>query len=211
MDGGQHGRVRADVAHDKLWRWATGARSARPGGRWRRCAGRGWRASAGASPMGARARPVVPVGLRDGPLVGGAATLVVLRVAGVVPVPGGAADPRQVVADGDRLPRHDVAPVRGLPDLRVDRQREDGDRRARRPDRDPQPGHGRRGGPLRPDGGECLPADAPSKGGSEATVRVAKADLVPTDANLLAAMRSGRRWRRPARRSAWRSTHAQHG
>lgn len=31
----------------------------------------------------------------------------------------------------------------------------------------------------------CLPADAPSKGGSEATVRVAKADLAPTDANLL--------------------------
>ena len=33
----------------------------------------------------------------------------------------------------------------------------------------------------------CAPADAPSKGGSEATVRVAKADLVPTDANLLPA------------------------
>ncbi len=32
----------------------------------------------------------------------------------------------------------------------------------------------------------CVPADAPSKGGSEATVQVAKADLVPTDANLLA-------------------------
>ena len=31
----------------------------------------------------------------------------------------------------------------------------------------------------------CLPADAPTKGGVEATVRVAKADLVPTDANLL--------------------------
>jgi hypothetical protein len=31
----------------------------------------------------------------------------------------------------------------------------------------------------------CLPADPPTKGGSEATVRVAKADLVPTDANLL--------------------------
>lgn len=30
----------------------------------------------------------------------------------------------------------------------------------------------------------CLPADPASKGGSEATVRVAKADLVPTDANL---------------------------
>jgi hypothetical protein len=31
----------------------------------------------------------------------------------------------------------------------------------------------------------CLPADAASKGGSEATVRIAKADLVPTEANLL--------------------------
>jgi hypothetical protein len=31
----------------------------------------------------------------------------------------------------------------------------------------------------------CLPADAASKGGVEATVRVAKADLVPTEANLL--------------------------
>ena len=30
----------------------------------------------------------------------------------------------------------------------------------------------------------CLPADPASKGGSEATVRVAKADLVPTQANL---------------------------
>ncbi|MGB7964300.1 MAG: IS21 family transposase, partial [Propionicimonas sp.] len=30
----------------------------------------------------------------------------------------------------------------------------------------------------------CLPADPASKGGSEATVRVAKADLVPTEANL---------------------------
>ncbi len=33
----------------------------------------------------------------------------------------------------------------------------------------------------------CLPADAPTKGGVEATVRVAKADLVPTEANLLPA------------------------
>lgn len=31
----------------------------------------------------------------------------------------------------------------------------------------------------------CVPYDPESKGGSEATVRVAKADLVPTDANLL--------------------------
>jgi hypothetical protein len=31
----------------------------------------------------------------------------------------------------------------------------------------------------------CVPADPQSKGGSEATVRIAKADLVPTTANLL--------------------------
>jgi hypothetical protein len=31
----------------------------------------------------------------------------------------------------------------------------------------------------------CLPADPQAKGGSEATVRIAKADLVPTEANLL--------------------------
>jgi hypothetical protein len=30
----------------------------------------------------------------------------------------------------------------------------------------------------------CVLADPQSKGGSEATVRIAKADLVPTDANL---------------------------
>ena len=36
----------------------------------------------------------------------------------------------------------------------------------------------------------CVPFDPESKGGSEATVRVAKADLVPTDANLLDAYSS---------------------
>ncbi len=36
----------------------------------------------------------------------------------------------------------------------------------------------------------CVPADPESKGGSEATVRIAKADLVPTEANLLPAYRS---------------------
>jgi hypothetical protein len=36
----------------------------------------------------------------------------------------------------------------------------------------------------------CVPADPESKGGSEATVRVAKADLVPTDHNLRPAYRS---------------------
>ena len=36
----------------------------------------------------------------------------------------------------------------------------------------------------------CVPFDPESKGGSEATVRVAKADLVPTEANLLGAYAS---------------------
>ena len=36
----------------------------------------------------------------------------------------------------------------------------------------------------------CVPADPQSKGGSEATVRIAKADLVPTDHNLRPAYRS---------------------
>jgi transposase len=36
----------------------------------------------------------------------------------------------------------------------------------------------------------CFPADPESKGSSEATVRIAKADLVPTEANLLAEYRT---------------------
>ena len=36
----------------------------------------------------------------------------------------------------------------------------------------------------------CVPADPESKGGVESTVRIAKADLVPTEANLLPAYRS---------------------
>ena len=35
----------------------------------------------------------------------------------------------------------------------------------------------------------CVPYDPASKGGSESTVKLAKADLVPTDANLLAGVR----------------------
>ena len=39
----------------------------------------------------------------------------------------------------------------------------------------------------------CVPFDPESKGGSEATVRIAKADLVPTKANLLTGYNSLRR------------------
>ena len=45
-------------------------------------------------------------------------------------------------------------------------------------------GRGRRPLPVGITVATCVPADPESKGGSEATVRVAKADLVPTDANL---------------------------
>ena len=42
----------------------------------------------------------------------------------------------------------------------------------------------------------CVPADPQSKGGSEATVRIASADLVPTDANLLPEYSSFGQYRR---------------
>ena len=53
----------------------------------------------------------------------------------------------------------------------------------------------------------CVPDDPESKGGSEATVRIAKADLVPTDANLLRRLQVlGGAGRRRATRSWSRST-----
>ena len=52
----------------------------------------------------------------------------------------------------------------------------------------------------------CVPADPQTKGGSEATVRIAKADLVPTDANLLDQYRTFGALELACRRSATRST-----
>ena len=46
----------------------------------------------------------------------------------------------------------------------------------------------------------CLPADPQSKGGSEATVRIATADLVPTEANLLPDYSSFAEYRRACQR-----------
>ena len=51
-----------------------------------------------------------------------------------------------------------------------------------------------------------MPFDPESKGGVEATVKIAKADLVPSDANLLPAYGSFAGWRRPAASSAAGST-----
>ena len=47
----------------------------------------------------------------------------------------------------------------------------------------------------------CEPADPASKGGSEAAVKISKADLVPTDANLLPELRSFAELQAAARRS----------
>jgi hypothetical protein len=52
----------------------------------------------------------------------------------------------------------------------------------------------------------CVPFDPESKGGSEATVRIAKADLVPTKANLLSGYNCSPSSARRARCSARRST-----
>ena len=58
----------------------------------------------------------------------------------------------------------------------------------------------------------CVPADPQTKGGSEATVRIAKADLVPTDHNLRDETTSpSRSSRTPAARSARASTRASTG
>ena len=53
----------------------------------------------------------------------------------------------------------------------------------------------------------CRPFDPESKGGTEATVKIAKADLVPAQANLARGVRQLRAsWRRTARRGASGST-----
>ncbi len=51
----------------------------------------------------------------------------------------------------------------------------------------------------------CVPFDPESKGGAEATVRIAKADLVPTDANLRGWHKAPTRVGRSSTLRAWRS------
>ena len=82
------------------------------------------------------------------------------------------------------------------------REREDGHDRARRWHRAAPPGHRRRLVPLWVCDPHMQVGRSPVKGGSEATVRIAKADIVPTTANLLEATtasrsstpRAGTRW-----------------
>ena len=120
----------------------------------------------------------------DGPTVDGEEDGVVLRVVGVVEVPG-----RDRVAgphhpDGVRRPGRHVPVGRRRPYLRADRQREVRDRRTCRPDPGPEPaGRGVRPA-LLGDRSHLPTRDPASKGGVENAVKLAKADIVPTDTNL---------------------------
>ena len=82
--------------------------------------------------------------------------------------------------------RRRAAAGRRGPGLPADRQREDRHRRARGRDARANPGAVEFGRHYGLTVATCVPYDPASKGGSESTVKLAKADLVPTDANLLA-------------------------
>ncbi|MFE9446096.1 hypothetical protein ACFYO2_45990 [Streptomyces sp. NPDC006602] len=122
----------------------------------------------------------------EGPRIA-ASDLAVLRVAVVVAVSGRDPGLGLHVGHAGGLPGHHVQADRRGADLRVDGQREDGDRRAHRRDPGAPSADGRRGPALRLPGGQLRALRPESKGGAEATVRIAKADLVPTNANLLPA------------------------
>ena len=142
------GQIRADVVHDKLVAMGfTG--SERTTRRAVGAAQKAWWA-------GHRRvfRPWMPEpGLwlqfdwGDGPRIAGRPHVVVLRLAGLVPVPGGAADLGPHAADAAGLSGRDPAPSGRGADLCADRQREDRHRRARRPGPGPAPrcGGGRAG------------------------------------------------------------------
>ncbi|MGZ6617648.1 MAG: IS21/IS408/IS1162 family transposase [Solirubrobacteraceae bacterium] len=180
-----HGRIRADVAHDKLV--ALGYQgSGRTTRRWVAESKRRWRRR-----HGRRTRPWIPEpGLwmqwdyGDGPKAGGLATVLFCawlawsRFRVVVPLRdktmpsvvmgldralrlfGGA--PTYALTDNEKTVSVDhVCGIAVRNPLIVEVARHYGLTIA-----------------------TCVPADPQSKGGSEATVRVAKADLVPTDHNL---------------------------
>ena len=146
------GQIRADVVHDKLVAMGfTG--SERTTRRAVAAAKKAWRA-------GHRRvfRPWMPEpGLwlqfdwGDGPTDRRPAHVVVLRLAGLVPVPGGAADLGPHAADAAGLSGRDAARARRGADVCVDRQREDRHRRARRPGPGPASRRGGRGPALRDD------------------------------------------------------------
>ena len=146
-----HGRVRADVAHEKLLR----PRLRRLRADHAACGGRDQarvrgRPSARLPALDPRARHVVPVRLGQGPPDRRARHAALVRLARLEPVPGGHPDLGPHAADGDRLPRRDAAPVRRRPHLCPHRQRADGHGRPGGRDRREAPDPRRRGPPLWP-------------------------------------------------------------
>jgi transposase len=181
-----HGKLRADVAHDKLV--ALGYQgSERTTRRVVAAAKRAWRA-------GNRRvyRPWVPEPGRwlqwdygNGPMVGGRATLLFCawlawsRFRVVLPIFDKAL-PSVVACLDTALRRFGGVPTYGLTDNEKTVTVEHVARIAvRNPEMVAAAGH--YGLQI----ATCLPADPEAKGGSEAAVRIAKADLVPTEANLL--------------------------
>ena len=141
--------------------------------------------AAGVSAVDRRAWDVGAVGLGHRSGHRGPKDESVLCVVGVVEVPGSGAVLGSQVGDGDRLCRPGDEGLRWCTDVLVDRQR------AHRPRSTTS--RGCRSGIRRWSRSAVTTGsrsrrvcrrDPESKGGSEATVRVAKADLVPTDANL---------------------------
>ncbi|MDQ6849094.1 MAG: IS21 family transposase, partial [Actinomycetota bacterium] len=183
-----HGRIRADIAHRKLVALGYGG-SERTTRRWVAEAKRRWRRE-----HGRRTRPWIPEpGLwmqfdyGDGPVVDGRATVLFCawfawsRFRVVVPLRDKTL--LSVVIGLDRaLRRFDGVPTYALTD---NERTVSVDHVCGIAVRNPQIVAVARHYGLTIT--TCVPADPQSKGGSEATVRIAKADLVPTDHNLRAA------------------------
>jgi transposase len=183
-----HGRIRADVAHSKLV--ALGYEgSARTTRRWVAESKRRWRRE-----HGRRTRPWIPEpGLwmqwdyGDGPVVDGRQTVLFCawlawsRYRVVVPLRDKTL-PSVVIGLDRALRRFDGVPTYALTD---NERTVSVDHVCGVAVRNPQIVSVARHYGLTI--ATCVPADPQSKGGSEATVRIAKADLVPTDHNLRAA------------------------
>jgi transposase len=182
------GRIRADVAHAKLV--ALGYEgSSRTTRRWVADAKRRWRRE-----HGRRTRPWIPEpGLwmqwdyGDGPVVDGRATVLFCawlawsRYRVVVPLRDKTL-PSVVIGLDRALRRFDGVPTYALTD---NERTVSVDHVCGIAVRNPQIVQVARHYGLTIT--TCVPADPQSKGGSEATVRIAKADLVPTDHNLRSA------------------------
>ena len=140
------------------------------------------------SAVDSRAGPVAAVRLGRGPAHRGPADLAVLRVAVLVAVPG--RDPGLGLHAGHvgGLPGHHAAADRRGTDLRTDRQREDGHRRAHRRDPGAAPADGRRGPALRLPGGQLRALTIPNRRAvRRPRSRSRRPIWCPRDANLLPA------------------------